>query len=180
MRKNIFLSVIGACAGAFLSLSALAQPAPEVTLTRFDCGTGQAPTDVAQRFTDSYAYNGLKVQFTYSCYLIKHGSDYLVWDTGQSMSAGAVAPKTSLVDQLAPAQSQARADQICRHQPLSRRSHRPGRIVSGRDPADRQGRLGRAYPSPTPVTGAPSCALRALDQRRRQGGTGAAGQGYIW
>jgi hypothetical protein len=29
----------------------------------------------------------------YSSYLIKHGDDYMVWDTGQSMSAGAVAPK---------------------------------------------------------------------------------------
>jgi len=101
MQKTLYPSLAAACAGALISLSAWAQPAPEVTLTRFDCGTGQAPTDVAQRFTDSYAYNGLKIQFTYSCYLVKHGDDYMVWDTGQPMSAGAVAPKTSLVDQLA-------------------------------------------------------------------------------
>jgi N-acyl homoserine lactone hydrolase len=80
---------------------ASAQTAPEITLARLDCGTGQAPTDVGLRFTDTYAYNGLKIQIVYSCYLIKHGDDYMVWDAGQSMSAGAVAPKVSLVDQLA-------------------------------------------------------------------------------
>ena len=86
---------------ASMSVSANAQTVPEITLARFDCGTGQAPTDVGIRFTDTYAYSGLKIQIVYSCYLIKHGDDYMVWDAGQSMSAGAVAPKVSLVDQLA-------------------------------------------------------------------------------
>lgn len=86
---------------ASMSVCASAQTAPEITLARFDCGTGQAPTDVGLRFTDTYAYSGLKIQIVYSCYLIKHGDDYMVWDAGQSMSAGAVAPKVSLVDQLA-------------------------------------------------------------------------------
>jgi len=101
MQKTIYTSLLAACAFAGASLPALAQPAPEVTLTRFDCGTGQAPIDVNTRFSDTYAYNGLKVQFTYSCYLVKHGDEYLLWDTGHPMNAGAVAPKTSLVDQLA-------------------------------------------------------------------------------
>jgi N-acyl homoserine lactone hydrolase len=67
----------------------------------FECGTNAAPTDVNLRFSDTYAYNGLKVQLVFSCYLVKHGDDYLMWDTGHSMSAGAVAPKVSLVDLLA-------------------------------------------------------------------------------
>ena len=86
MRRTLFLLAVGVCANALISASASAQAAPEVTLTRFDCGTGQAPTDVAQRFTDSYAYNGLKLQFVYSCYLIKHGDEYLLWDTGHAMT----------------------------------------------------------------------------------------------
>jgi glyoxylase-like metal-dependent hydrolase (beta-lactamase superfamily II) len=86
---------------ASMSVSASAQTAPEITLTRFDCGTSQAPTDVGMNFTDTYAYSGLKIQIVFSCYLIRHGDDYMVWDSGQSMSAGAVAPKVSLVDQLA-------------------------------------------------------------------------------
>jgi glyoxylase-like metal-dependent hydrolase (beta-lactamase superfamily II) len=41
------------------------------------------------------------IQLVFSCYLIKHGDDYMVWDTGWGMSAGPVAPKTSLIDLLA-------------------------------------------------------------------------------
>ena len=78
---------------------AAAPAAPEVTLTRLDCGT-PVNNDVA-RFSDTYAYSGLKVLFTYSCYLIKHGDEYLLWDTGHAMTAGAAAPKVSVVDQLA-------------------------------------------------------------------------------
>jgi len=100
MQRTLFLLMIGACANALISLSASAQAAPEVTLTRLDCGTNAPPTDVGARFTDTYAYNGVKIQLVFSCYLIKHGDDYLVWDSGHSMSAGAVAPKTSLVDLL--------------------------------------------------------------------------------
>ena len=37
----------------------------------------------------------------FSCYLIKHGDEYLLWDTGHAMTAPNVAPKVSLVDQLA-------------------------------------------------------------------------------
>jgi N-acyl homoserine lactone hydrolase len=50
------------------------QSTPVVTLTRLQCGTNAAPTDVGQRFSDTYAITGLKVQLTFSCYLIKHGT----------------------------------------------------------------------------------------------------------
>jgi glyoxylase-like metal-dependent hydrolase (beta-lactamase superfamily II) len=75
--------------------------APEVTLTRMECGTSGEPTDVNQRFSDTFAYAGLKLQFVYSCYLIKHGADYMVWDTGFNEKGGPRAPKAKLVDQLA-------------------------------------------------------------------------------
>ena len=102
MQRTLCLLLIGACTNAFISLSALAQAKPEVTLTRLsDCGTPQAPTEVNLRFSDTYSYGGLKVQFVFSCYLIKHGDQYLLWDTGHSMSAPNVAPKVSVVDQLA-------------------------------------------------------------------------------
>jgi glyoxylase-like metal-dependent hydrolase (beta-lactamase superfamily II) len=71
-----------------------------VTLSRLDCGT-PVLNDVAQRFTDTFAYKDLKVLFTFSCYLVKHGNDYLLWDTGHAMTAGAPAPKVTIVDQLA-------------------------------------------------------------------------------
>ncbi len=96
MKRTLTILAFGAglCAG----LTAPAQAAPEMSLTRFDCGTSQAPTPVNQRFSDTYAYGDLKLQFVFSCYLIKHGDDYLLWDTGHAMTAPNVAPKVSLVD----------------------------------------------------------------------------------
>ena len=88
-------------AGLLAALTAPAQAAPEMSLTRFECGTPQAPTAVNQRFSDTYAYGDLKLQFVFSCYLIKHGDDYMVWDTGHATTAPNVAPKVSLVDQMA-------------------------------------------------------------------------------
>jgi N-acyl homoserine lactone hydrolase len=91
---------LAAGAGLFAGLALPAQAA-DVSLARFDCGTSQAPVAVNQRFSDTFAYGDLKVQFVFSCYLIKHGDEYLLWDTGHSMTAPNVAPKVSLVDYLA-------------------------------------------------------------------------------
>lgn len=101
MKRTITMLAAGLVAGAFASLSAPVQAATEMSLTRFECGTPQAPTPVNQRFSDTYAYGDLKLQFVYSCYLVKHGDDYLLWDTGHAMTAPNVAPKVSLVDLLA-------------------------------------------------------------------------------
>jgi len=101
MRRTLKLLALGIC--ALLAAPVSAQPAAEVTLTRLnDCGTPLAPTEVNLRFSDTYSYGNLKIQFVFSCYLIKHGDTYMMWDTGHSMTApGGVAPKVSLVDQLA-------------------------------------------------------------------------------
>ena len=99
LRKTSVAALI-ACAAAFASMPAAAQSAPEITLTRLDCGT-QVTMDISGRFTDTFAYPGQKIPFTFSCYLIKHGDDYMLWDTGHSMSAGPPAPKLSIVEQLA-------------------------------------------------------------------------------
>ena len=100
MPRILTLLSAVACAGALVAPGALAQTAPDMSLTRLDCGTPQAPTAVNQRFSDTYSYGDLKLQFVYSCYLIKHGDDYLLWDTGHPMTAPNVAPKVSLVDLL--------------------------------------------------------------------------------
>ena len=98
---KLTLSLLALALGVAVPCSAaLAQAAPEVTLTRLDGGTPQAPTEVNARFSDTYAYPGLKLQLVYSCYVIKHGDDYMMWDTGQSKSAGAVAPKVGLLELL--------------------------------------------------------------------------------
>src|SRR6516162_5168113 len=100
MRHALYLLVLGVCANALINASASAQAAPEVTLTRLDCGTPNPPTEVSQRFTDIYAYAGVKLTLVYSCYLIKHGDDYMVWDSGQPTTAGPVAPKVPLPELL--------------------------------------------------------------------------------
>jgi N-acyl homoserine lactone hydrolase len=101
VNRIVSMLAAGACAGALASLAAPALAAAEVTLTRLDCGTPAAPTAVNQRFSDTFSYGDLKLQLVFSCYLIKHGDDYMLWDTGHAMTMPNVAPKTSLVDQLA-------------------------------------------------------------------------------
>jgi glyoxylase-like metal-dependent hydrolase (beta-lactamase superfamily II) len=100
MNRITVLLAAGVCAAV---LAGAAQAAPDVSVRRIDCGTPQAPTPVNQRFSDTYSYGDLKLQFVYSCYLVKHDDQYLLWDTGHSMTAPNVAPKVSIVDQLAQA-----------------------------------------------------------------------------
>ena len=83
---------------ALTSCAVFAQT-PDVSLTRFDCGTPRT-NDVNQRFSDTYAFPGLKVEFVFSCYLIKHGSEYMMWDTGYGADAEQ-APKVAVPEQLA-------------------------------------------------------------------------------
>ncbi len=72
-------------------------------MKRIECGTPQPPVPVNPRFSDTFSYGDLKLQFVYSCYLIKHDDQYLLWDTGHAMTTPKVAPKVSIVDQLAQA-----------------------------------------------------------------------------
>ena len=87
-----------------MAMAASAQTAPEISLTRFDCGKTTTLADVS-RFSDVAAFTGLSIQLTFSCYLIKHGNDYLVWDTGNPAANPdkplPTSPKASLLEQLA-------------------------------------------------------------------------------
>ena len=100
MLRAMSLFAVGSVAIVLIGLPATAQAPAEVTLTRIDCGTGATPTDVNQRFSDTFAYKDLKLTFTFSCYLIKHGADYMVWDTGFAPGSNANAPKVGIVDRL--------------------------------------------------------------------------------
>lgn len=72
--------------GTAFALLAVAAPAhaqaPDVELWRLDCGE----LDVADfaEFSDTHRYDGKPYTLVDSCYLIRHGSDYLLWDTGLS------------------------------------------------------------------------------------------------
>jgi glyoxylase-like metal-dependent hydrolase (beta-lactamase superfamily II) len=103
-------------AAAFvLGMNALASGAwaqsqpPELSLTRLECGTTASPAEVA-RFSDIFGHRGLMLQLSYSCYLVRHGDELLVWDTGQPPGAGALAPKQTLIEQLA--QLQLKPEQV--------------------------------------------------------------------
>ena len=98
MHRTLLPSAI--CAVALFAQQTLAQ-APDMSLTRLDCGTSDAPRVVNQQYSDTYSLGALKVLFTFSCYLVKHGDDYLLWDTGEPMNEPNLAPKVSIVDQLA-------------------------------------------------------------------------------
>src|SRR5258706_3682226 len=100
MLRATILFAVALCVTVLIALAAMAQAPAEVTLTRIDCGTGATPTDVGQRFTDAFAYKDLKLTFTFSCYLIKHGAEYMVWDTGFAPGSNSNAPKVGIVDRL--------------------------------------------------------------------------------
>ena len=96
---RIASSIAASIALAFAT--AAAAQGPELSLTRLDCGTPRAPTDVNTRFSDTYSFPGLTLQFVFSCYLIRHGDDYMIWDTGFGPNAGETAPKVTLPQHLA-------------------------------------------------------------------------------
>ncbi len=102
MNRTLTTLAVGASLLA-ISLPGLATPAQaaDLSIARLDCGTSPPPVVVNERFSDTYAFPGLKLTFVFSCYIIKHGDDYLLWDTGHAMTMPNVAPKVSLVDQLA-------------------------------------------------------------------------------
>ena len=101
MIKQILATVSAASLAGVLTPSfATSQAAPVVSITRLDCGTNAAPSDVSA-FSDTHAFDGVKLQLAYSCYLIRHGDDYMVWDTGNPAGTAASSPKTSIVDLLA-------------------------------------------------------------------------------
>src|SRR5262245_65026436 len=99
LRATILFAVV-LYATVLIGLPAMAQAPADITLTRIDCGTAATPTDVGQRFSDTFAYKDVKLTFTYSCYVIKHGDDYMVWDTGFAPGTNPNAPKVGIADRL--------------------------------------------------------------------------------
>lgn len=91
-------TMLAVLVGASLGLLQEAQAA-KVTLTRLDCGNEPKPVSVAS-FSDTFAFPNLKLPLTYSCYLIRHGDSYMLWDTGNTLDDAPEAPRSSLVDLL--------------------------------------------------------------------------------
>lgn len=64
----------------FFPLSAAA--AENIRLWRLDCGS--LWTYNLDELSDTHAYVGMSKKFAGSCYLVQHGSSYLLWDAGLS------------------------------------------------------------------------------------------------
>lgn len=78
MLKRLLAFAILALAAA---APAAAQPSrPGLEMWRLDCGQIRV-TDL-DVFSDTYAYVGRQMTLTDSCYLIRNGDRYLLWDTG--------------------------------------------------------------------------------------------------
>jgi len=54
--------------------------APAVELWRLDCG--KILVEDLNDFSDTYAYSGQSKVLVASCYLIRHGDQYMLWDSG--------------------------------------------------------------------------------------------------
>ncbi|WP_375421166.1 N-acyl homoserine lactonase family protein [uncultured Sphingomonas sp.] len=78
-----------------------APAAPAVKLWRLDCGTVQVNS--LNAFSDTYAYPGQSKRLTASCYLIKHGDTYMLWDAGlpAALKGAATDPKPAMSPTLA-------------------------------------------------------------------------------
>ena len=91
------------------ALPALAQTeTPDVELWRLDCGRVQV--NDLNMFSDTRAYTGESRELTSSCYLIRHGSDYLLWDTG--LPAALKGAATNDTDALSPTLDATIPDQL--------------------------------------------------------------------
>jgi N-acyl homoserine lactone hydrolase len=84
---------------AIAALFLTPQPAPpaEVEMWRLDCGAING-ADFSW-FSDTHRYDGQKRDLVVSCYLIRHGDQYLLWDAG--LGGKALGDHPTLVAQLA-------------------------------------------------------------------------------
>lgn len=73
--------LIAALLATFTSTARSAAAAP-VKLWRLDCGEIQV--NDLNEYSDTFAYPGQSKRFIVSCYLIQHGTSYMLWDTGLS------------------------------------------------------------------------------------------------
>lgn len=105
--KRIAKMMFGVALAA--SAPALAAPATADKLWRLDCGNLRA--NDMNAFSDTMAYTGRVFEGVASCYLIKHGTTYMLWDTGlpatlkgaplSTTEPIAATLKTTVIEQLA-------------------------------------------------------------------------------
>ncbi len=83
MKRALVLLVAGTMISAAAAWTAsAADPGPAVSITRLDCG--QVQVNDLNVFSDTDAYVGKSKRLASSCYLIRHGDELMLWDTGLS------------------------------------------------------------------------------------------------
>lgn len=83
MLKHMLGLALGYMALAVTPTAAQTTPgAAGLEIWRLDCGEIQVTN--LNVFSDAYLYEGQQKRLIASCYLIKHGDRYLLWDTGLS------------------------------------------------------------------------------------------------
>jgi N-acyl homoserine lactone hydrolase len=85
-RRNVFRATIAAAVFALTTMHGIAAASADVELWRLDCGA--FPDWSIEQMSDTFDYSGKIKTLVNSCYLIRHGRDYMLWDTGLS-AAGA-------------------------------------------------------------------------------------------
>ena len=109
VRANLSLTIVATLLEIhlFWALTAAALTPPDLELWRLDCG--QFVNLSVEDMSDTFAYQGQRKTLSNGCYLIRHGGEYMLWDTGFSAATierynasqmGATMP-TSLPNQLA-------------------------------------------------------------------------------
>lgn len=77
---NRFISKLAIAAFWLVSLGTSQAATPDVKMYRLDCG--QMTLGDKSLMSDSGLYKGQSYDIVMSCYLIKHGNDWVLWDTG--------------------------------------------------------------------------------------------------
>lgn len=136
-----------AASALFLSTGVLAADAPpKISITRLDCGLIRA--NDASSFSDTHFYDGKKVDLPVSCYLIRHGDDYLLWDVG--LSAAGVGAK---LDDKAPITSTVARSLLDQLKQLGVDPARIGRVAVSHYHLDHVGQA-NSFPKATLIIGA--------------------------
>lgn len=77
---NRFLSILAAGALFMAGVGQSYAAAPDVRMYRLDCG--HMTLGDKSLMSDTGLYKGQSYDIVMSCYLIKHGNDWVLWDTG--------------------------------------------------------------------------------------------------
>ncbi len=111
MKRALVLLVAGTVLAGVCAFAASGKPPAEVKLWRLDCGAAQV--NDLNVFNDTRAFPAnAKMRFTASCYLIKHGDTYMLWDTG--LSAALKGAPTSDKDPISATLSVTIAEQLAK------------------------------------------------------------------